>query len=339
MTLRVGLIGYGRIGAMHAGLVSRFVDGLELAALYEPVPEVARRAEVEMGVRPVEDEAALFESGIDAVAICSSTPTHPRYIKMAARAGVAAFCEKPISLDLAEAAEAVEAAESAGIPLVVGFNRRLDPGHRAVRDGIVRGEIGTPWQVLIISRDPAPPPADYLPVSGGLFRDMAIHDLDMARYLLGEEVVEVNVTATSLVIPEAGELGDVDLAFISLRYESGALGLIVNSRAAAYGYEQRIEVNGSKGQIASVDPLARHTRLATAGGFSTPALHHFFIERYQESYLRQWQEFLALVRGGENSAAATGRDGFKALALAEAAQESHDTGRPVPLGLGWISPD
>lgn len=332
MTLRVGLIGYGRIGAMHAGLVSRFVDGAELAALYEPVPEVARRAEVETGVRTVEDEAALFESGIDAVAICSSTPTHPRYIKMAARAGVAAFCEKPISLDLAEAAEAVEAAESAGIPLVVGFNRRLDPGHRAVRDGIVRGEIGTPWQVLIISRDPAPPPADYLPVSGGLFRDMAIHDFDMARYLLGEEVVEVNVTATSLVIPEAGELGDVDLAFISLRYESGALGLIVNSRAAAYGYEQRIEVNGSKGQIASVDPPARHTRLATAGGFSTPALHHFFIERYQESYLRQWQEFLALVRGGEPSAAATGRDGYAALALAEAAQRSHDNGGPVQIG-------
>ena len=339
MTLRVGLIGYGRIGAMHAGLVSRFVDGAELAALYEPVPEVARRAEAETGVRTVEDEAALFESGIDAVAICSSTPTHPRYIKMAARAGVAAFCEKPISLDLAEAAEAVEAAESAGIPLVVGFNRRLDPGHRAVRDGIVRGEIGIPWQVLIISRDPEPPPADYLPVSGGLFRDMAIHDFDMARYLLAEEVVEVNVTATSLVIAEAAELGDVDLAFISLRYESGALGLIVNSRAASYGYEQRIEVNGSKGQIASADPPLRHTRLATAGGFSTPALHHFFIERYQESYLRQWQEFLALVRGGEPSAAATGRDGFKALALAEAAQESHDTGRPVPLGLGWISPD
>ena len=328
MTLRVGLIGYGRIGAMHAEFLSRFVDGVELAALYEPVPEAARRAEAEVGVRTVGDEAALFGSGIDAVAICSSTPTHPRYIKMAAEAGVAAFCEKPISLDLAEAAEAVQAAESAGIPLVLGFNRRLDPGHQAVRDGVARGQIGTPWQVVIISRDPEPPPADYLPVSGGLFRDMAIHDLDMARYLLGEEVTEVNVTATSLVIPEAAALGDVDLALISLRYESGALGLIVNSRAAAYGYEQRVEVNGSKGQLSSVDPPLRHTRLATAGGFSTPVLHHFFVERYRESYLRQWQEFLALVRGDE-SAAATGRDGYAALALAEAAQQSHDTGRRV----------
>ena len=330
MVLKVGLIGYGRIGAMHAGLLSRFVDGAELAAVYEPVPEAARRAEAETGVRTVGDESALFGSGIDAVAICSSTPTHPRYITMAAEAGVAAFCEKPISLDLAEAAEAVAAAESAGIPLVLGFNRRLDPGHRAVRDGVARGEIGTPWQVVIISRDPDPPPADYLPVSGGLFRDMAIHDLDMARYLLGEEVVEVNVTATSLVIPEAAALGDVDLAFISLRYESGALGLIVNSRAAAYGYEQRIEVNGSKGQLASVDPPFRHTRLATAGGFSTPVLHHFFIERYQESYLQQWHDFLALIRG-EESFAATGRDGYAALALAEAAQRSHDTNRPVKV--------
>ncbi len=285
MTLRVGLIGYGRIGAMHASLLSRFVAGAELVALYEPVPEAAHRAEAETGVRTVDDAAALFGSGIDAVAICSSTPTHPRYIRMAAEAGIAAFCEKPISLDLAEAADAVEAAESAGIPLVLGFNRRLDPGHRAVRDGVAGGEIGTPWQALIISRDPEPPPADYLPVSGGLFRDMSIHDLDMARYLLGEEVVEVNVTATSLAIPEAAALGDVDLAFISLRYESGAMGLIVNSRAAAYGYEQRVEVNGSKGQLSSVDPPLRHTRLATASGFSTPALHHFFIERYQESYL------------------------------------------------------
>ncbi len=330
MTLRVGLIGYGRIGAMHAGFLTRFIDGVELAALYEPVPEAARRAEAETGVRTVSDEDALFASGIDAVAICSSTPTHPRYIKMAAEAGIAAFCEKPISLDLAEAAEAVQAAESAGIPLVLGFNRRLDPGHRAVRDGVARGEIGTPWQVVIISRDPEPPPADYLPVSGGLFRDMAIHDFDMARYLLAEEVTEVNVTATSLVIPEAAALGDVDLAFISLRYESGALGMIVNSRAAAYGYEQRIEVNGSKGQLSSVDPPLRHTRLATAGGFSSPVLHHFFIERYRESYLLQWREFLALIRG-EESSAATGRDGYAALALAEAAQESHDTGRPVKV--------
>lgn len=244
---------------MHAECLSRFVDGVELAALYEPVPEAARRAEAEVRVRTVGDEAALFGSGIDAVAICSSTPTHPRYIKMAAGAGIAAFCEKPISLDLAEAAEAVQAAGSAGIPLVLGFNRRLDPGRRAVRDGVARGEIGTPWQVVIISRDPEPPPADYLPVSGGLFRDMAIHDFDMARYLLGEEVVEVNVTATSLVIPEAAALGDVDLAFISLRYESGALGMIVNSRAAAYGYGQRIEVNGSKGRLSSVDPPVRYT--------------------------------------------------------------------------------
>lgn len=336
MTLSVGLIGYGRIGAMHADLLSRLVDGMELTVVYEPVAERARQAVLDLGVRTVVEDAALFESGIDAVAICSSTPTHPRYIKMAAQAGIAAFCEKPISLDLEEAASAVHDAESAGIPLVIGFNRRLDPAHRAVRDGVAGGEVGEPWQVLIISRDPQPPPADYLPVSGGLFRDMSIHDFDMARYLLGEEVVEVNVTATSLVIPEAAELGDVDAAFIALRYESGALGLIVNCRAAAYGYEQRIEVNGSHGQLSSVDPPLRHTRLATAAGFSTPVLHHFFIERYQESYLQQWKEFVALVQG-EESAVATGRDGFRALELAEAAQESHDTGRPVSLGPGRVA--
>jgi myo-inositol 2-dehydrogenase/D-chiro-inositol 1-dehydrogenase len=336
MTLKVGLIGYGRIGAMHAELLSRVVDGARLEAIYEPHPGRSAAAGSDTGINPVGGETELFESGIDAVAICSSTPTHSQYIKMAAEAGVAAFCEKPISLDPDEAASAVKAAEAAGIPLVIGFNRRLDPGHRAVRDGVSRGEIGDPWQVVIISRDPAPPPADYLPLSGGLFRDMAIHDFDMARYLLGEEIVEVNVTATSLVTPEAAELGDVDLAFIALRYQSGALGLIVNSRAAAYGYEQRIEVNGSKGQLASVDPSSRHIRKATAEGFSTPPLHHFFTERYQESYLNQWREFLAVVRG-EESLAASGRDGFKALMLAEAAQESHECSEPVPVGLGLIS--
>ena len=332
MTLRVGLIGYGRIGAMHAGLLSRFVDGAEVVAVYEPNPQRARQAAVESGLRTVDEEAALFEADIDAVAICSSTPTHPRYIKMAAQLGLAAFCEKPISLDLAEAASAVEAAESAGIPLVVGFNRRLDPAHRAVRDGIARGEIGDPWQVLIISRDPEPPPAHYLPVSGGLFRDMTIHDLDMARYLLGEEVVEVHVTATSLVTKEAAELGDVDVAFITLRYANGALGLIVNCRASGYGYEQRIEVNGSKGQLSSLDPPLRHTRLATAEGYFTPVLYRFFMDRYQEAYLHQWGEFLALIRG-EESLAATGRDGYAALVLAESAQRSHDTARPVRVDL------
>ncbi len=333
MTLQMGLIGYGRIGAMHADLLSRSVDGVELRAVYEPDPDRARQAHSATGIRPSSGESELFESGIGAVAICSSTPTHARYIHMAARAGVAVFCEKPISLDLAEASAAVEAADSAGVPLVVGFNRRLDPAHRAVRDGVARGEIGVPWQVLIISRDPEPPPVDYLPVSGGLFRDMTIHDFDMARYLLGEEVVEVHVTAAGLVAEEVSDLGDVDAAFVALRYESGALGMIVNCRAAAYGHEQRIEVNGSKGQVSSLDPPWRHSRLATSEGFVTPALHHFFLERYREAYLRQWEEFLAVVRG-EQSPAATGQDGYRALALAEAAQKSHDTGRPVRVGLG-----
>ena len=332
MSLRMGLIGYGRIGAMHAEMLSRSIGGVELTAVYEPDPHRARQAQSATGIAPSAGEDELFGSGIEAVAICSSTPTHARYIHMAAQAGIAAFCEKPISLDLGEAAAAVEAAETAGIPLVVGFNRRLDPAHRAVRDGVARGEIGDPWQVLIISRDPQPPPADYLPVSGGLFRDMTIHDFDMARYLLGEEVVEVNVTAASLVTEEAAAVGDVDAALVALRYESGALGMIVNCREAAYGYEQRIEVNGSGGQIASVDPPLAHTRLATSAGFATPALQHFFIERYREAYQQQWKEFRAVVRG-EPSAAATGSDGFAALVLAEAAQESHDTGVAVRVNL------
>ena len=331
MSLRVGLIGYGRIGAMHAELLSRSVEGADLGAVYEPDPQRAGQVYFDTGVEPSPGVTELFESGIEAVAICSSTPTHARYIRMAARAGVAVFCEKPISLDLHEAAGAVETAEAAGIPLVVGFNRRFDPAHRAVREGVARGEIGDPWQVLIISRDPAPPPADYLEVSGGLFRDMTIHDFDMARYLLADEVVEVQVTAASVVSEAAGRLGDVDTAFVTLRYESGALGMIANCREAAYGYEQRIEVHGSGGRLSSLDPPLRHTRLATAEGLITPPLHHFFIERYREAYLEQWRGFLAVMRG-ESSPAASGRDGYRALALAEAAQQSHDTGRPVRLG-------
>jgi myo-inositol 2-dehydrogenase/D-chiro-inositol 1-dehydrogenase len=324
-TLRIGVVGVGRIGRMHADLLAREVPGVTVAGVYDADPEAARA----VGAPAFEDlDALLAES--DAVAICSSTETHADLIVAAARAGKAIFCEKPISLDLAEVDRALAAVAEAGVPFQIGFNRRFDPAHAAVRDAVARGDVGDPQLVRISSRDPEPPPIDYVRGSGGIFLDMTIHDFDMARFVTGSEVVEVFARGAVRIDPSFAEADDVDTALITLVHEDGCLTAIDNSRQAVYGYDQRVEVFGSRGMAASENPYAHSGVVRTADGTRMSALPYFFLERYVPSYLREWDAFVRAVRGGIPPEVGPA-DARAPLVIGLAAWESLREGRPVEL--------
>lgn len=327
--LRIGVIGVGRIGRMHAELLARQVPGAAVAAVYDAEGEAARDVAATLGVPSAESvEELLRADDVDAVAICSSTDTHADLLVAAAEAGKAVFCEKPVSLDLAEVDRALGAVEAAGIPFQIGFNRRFDPAHRSVRDAVAAGAIGTPHLVRISSRDPEPPPLAYVRVSGGLFLDMTIHDFDMARYVTGSEVVEVFARGAARIDPAVGEAGDVDTALITLVHEDGCLTAIDNSRRAAYGFDQRVEAFGSHGMAASENPLAHTGIVRTADGSRSAGLPFFFLERYVPSYLREWAAFVDAVRGGTPPPVTTA-DARAPLVIGLAAWRSLREGRPV----------
>jgi myo-inositol 2-dehydrogenase / D-chiro-inositol 1-dehydrogenase len=323
-TLRVGVIGVGRIGHLHAGLLSRQVRGAALAAICDSDARRAHEVAGEYGV-PVAGSVEALLAEVDAVAICSSTATHAELIVAAAGAGRAIFCEKPISLDLAELDRALAATAAAGVALQIGFNRRHDPAHSSVRDAVASGTIGDPHLVRISSRDPAPPPADYVRDSGGIFLDMMIHDFDMARYVTGSEVVEVYARGERRIYQEAG---DVDTAVVLVTHENGCLTTIDNSRRAAYGYDQRVEVFGSRGMAASENPPAHTGVIRTAEGTRMPPLPTFFLDRYVPSYVRGWEAFVAAVQGGVQPTV-TGADARAPLVIGLAARRSYAEGRPV----------
>ena len=310
--VRIGVLGTGRIGAMHAELLARRVPGAALAVVYDAVPESADRLGAPVA-RSVED--VLSSPAVDAVAVCSSTDTHVDLVVAAAEAGKAIFCEKPLSLDLDEVDRALAAVERAGVLLQIGFNRRFDPGHRAVRNAVAAGEVGDVHILRITSRDPAPPPLDYIAVSGGLFLDMTIHDFDMARFVTGSEVVEVYARGAVRVDPAIGEAGDVDTAVVTLAHENGALTAIDNSRRAVYGYDQRVEAFGSKGVVLSENPAP---------------MPHFFLDRYEPSYIAEWEAFVAAVRSGGPSPV-PGADGRAPLMIGLAARRSGRAGRLVRI--------
>jgi myo-inositol 2-dehydrogenase/D-chiro-inositol 1-dehydrogenase len=271
-------------------------------------------------------EELLHDPRVDAVAICSATETHADLIVAAARAGKPTFCEKPVSLDLAALDRALEAVHEAGIALQVGFNRRFDPAHRAVREAVADGTIGEPHLVRISSRDPAPPAPSYARGSGGLFLDMTIHDFDMARYVTGSEVVEVFARATIRLDPALAD--DVDTALIALTHENGCLTAIDNSRRAAYGYDQRVEVFGSRGMAASENAPVHSTVVRTADGARGPRIAPFFVERYARSYVDQWSAFVTAVRD-RATPEVTGADGRAPLLIGLAARRSLVERRPV----------
>ena len=327
--VRVGVLGTGRIGRMHAELIARRVPGLALAAVHDANAAAARETAASLGVTAVGSvEELLASPTVDAIAICTGTDTHVDLLVAAAATGKPIFCEKPISLDLAEADRGLAAVERAGVLLQVGFNRRFDPAHKSVREAVASGAIGETHLVRISSRDPAPPPIAYVRASGGIFLDMTIHDFDMARYVTGSEVEEVYARGEVRIDPALSAEGDFDTVAVTLRHADGTLTVIDNSRQAAYGFDQRVEAFGSRGMAASENPSAHSGVVRTAEGTRAPALPHFFLERYLASYLAEWDAFAEAVRAGGPSPV-SGADGRAPLAIGLAACRSAREGRPV----------
>ncbi|GGL49948.1 inositol 2-dehydrogenase [Wenxinia marina] len=329
MTVRFAVLGAGRIGRVHAGAIAS-VPGATLVAIAEPMEAAANAAQAEFGCELRTIDAIEAASDIDAVVICTPTDTHADLIERFAKADKAVFCEKPVDLSVARVKEALATVEAEGATLMVGFNRRFDPDFAALKAAIDGGRIGEVEMVTLTSRDPGPPPVSYIKVSGGIFRDMTIHDFDMARWLLGEEVTEVTAQASNLVDPEIGAAGDWDSANVLLRTASGKLCTITNSRRATYGYDQRIEVLGSKGLVSAENRREANIELASGEGFTRPPLLNFFMTRYTAAYAAEIAAFVAAVAEGALTPT-TGLDGLRALELAEAAAESVRSGGTVRL--------
>lgn len=330
--LRIALFGAGRIGRMHAKNLAAH-PRVELAGIYDIDSRASAEVARETGTHASRSIGALLgDRSIDAVLIASSTDTHCTLIEHAVRARKAVLCEKPIHLDISRVDTCAKVVEASRMPVQIGFNRRFDPSHSALRDAIVEGEIGRIEQAVITSRDPGPPPLDYLRVSGGIFRDMAIHDFDMARFLLGEEPVEVTAMGSVMVDKGIGAIGDFDTVMAMLRMESGALCQINCSRRSVYGYDQRIELFGENGMLVSENPTATNVVRYTARSTSARTrLHHFFIERYAESYVHEIDAFVDAVEAGVLPLPSFD-DGRRALIAANAAVESAESGRTVRVG-------
>lgn len=318
--MRVALFGAGRIGKVHAVNVAGHARST-LAAVVDPYIEGAEALAAQYGsvVRSAED--VLRDPDIDAVLIASSTDQHAPQIEAAASAGKAIFCEKPIDLDIDRVRRVLSHLEAHPVPMMLAFNRRFDPNFAALKAQIDAGAIGKVEMITILSRDPGLPPIDYIKVSGGIFRDMMIHDLDVARWLIREEFVEVQGMGSVLVDPAVGAAGDVDTAVVTMRTASGKLASISNSRRASYGYDQRIEVHGEKGMLAAENVRESTVSLSTAEGVRLEKPMHFFLERYAQAYAREWDGFVRLVLDGEG-AMPTAEDGYAALQLAEQALAS-----------------
>jgi myo-inositol 2-dehydrogenase / D-chiro-inositol 1-dehydrogenase len=329
MTLRLGLLGAGRIGKVHAAAIAA-TPGAVLVAVADAVPEAAIALADAHGAAVREADAIMAAGDIDGVLITTPTDLHATMIEQAARAGKAIFCEKPIDLDVDRVRACLDVVASTGAKLMVGFNRRFDPNFREVRRRIDAGAIGAVEMVQITSRDPAPPPVSYIGRSGGLFRDMAIHDFDMARFLLGEEPVTVYAAASVLVDPAIGAAGDVDSAAITLTTASGRICQISNSRRATYGYDQRIEVHGAKGLLSAQNVRATTVEEATAEGYRRDPLLDFFMTRYTAAYQAEIATFVSAVTSG-TPLTPSGDDGLKALLIAEAAALSVREQRVVRL--------
>lgn len=329
MTVNFALLGAGRIGKVHAKAIAGNAEA-QLVAVADAFAEAAQAVADAYGcaVRSIEDIEA--DRSIDAVVICTPTDTHADLIDRFARAGKAVFCEKPVDLSLARVKQCLGVVKETGTVLMVGFNRRFDPHFAAVRAAIDEGRIGPVEMVQITSRDPGPPPISYIKSSGGILRDMTIHDFDMARFLLGEEPDTVFATASVLVDPAIGEAGDFDSVSVILTTASGRQCSISNSRRATYGYDQRIEVLGAAGAIAAENQRPVSIEIANAQGFTRPPLHDFFMTRYTEAYAAEIARFIAAIVEGK-PASPSGEDGLRALALADAALLSVKEGRAVKL--------
>jgi|TARA_B110000240_G_scaffold73697_1_gene83936 myo-inositol 2-dehydrogenase/D-chiro-inositol 1-dehydrogenase len=330
--IRIGLLGAGRIGQVHARAVSS-VPTAQLVAIADPISAAAGAVRNTYGCDIRTIEQILVSDDIDAVIICTPTDTHADLIEQFARAGKAIFCEKPVDLDLERVQACLSVVNETNTTLMVGFQRRYDPDFQALRAAIDAGQIGDVEMVSLISRDPGAPPYDYIERSGGIFRDMMIHDFDVARWMLGEEVETVQAAASVLTDPEIGNRGDFDSANAILRTASGRQCTITNSRRATFGYDQRIEVHGSAGSVAADNHHQSRITVANGHGYTRPPLLDFFMTRYIVAYDAEIKHFVDCV-ANRAQPRTSGHDGLMSIALAEAALESVRTGaavRPVDI--------
>jgi myo-inositol 2-dehydrogenase/D-chiro-inositol 1-dehydrogenase len=330
--VNVGLVGTGRIGRLHAEHLAFRIPQADLLAVSDIVAEAAQRCAAAFDVpTATQDHRAIMENpDIEAVVICSSTDTHARMIEEAAAAGKHIFCEKPIDFDLARIDRALAAVEDAGVKLQIGFNRRFDPNFKRVHDLVAEGKVGEPHILRITSRDPAPPPIEYVRVSGGIFLDMTIHDFDMARYLVGSEVEEIYVAGGVMVDPLIGQAGDIDTTVITLRFENGVVGTIDNSRQAVYGYDQRVEVFGSGGCVSADNNYPNTADVSDGRRVHRDLPLNFFMERYVDSYVAEMEAFIQCVQL-DMEPPVSGLDGRIPVVMGYAAQRSYAENRPVKL--------
>jgi myo-inositol 2-dehydrogenase / D-chiro-inositol 1-dehydrogenase len=331
--MKIGIIGIGRIGKIHAKNISQFVPELQIKTVADPfandeTKQFAARYKIPNVTTHAQE--ILQDEEIEAVLICSSTDTHSKYIIDSAQAGKHIFCEKPIDYDLDMVRKAIKAADEANVKLMIGFVRRFDHNHRAVFDLVKAGKIGALHIIKISSRDPEPPPISYVKVSGGIFYDMMIHDFDMARFLNGSEAVEVYAQGSVLVDPAIGDVGDVDTAVVTVKFKNGAIAVIDNSRKAVYGYDQRIEVFGENGMVANSNDLPNTACVSNAEGTSYEPCYKIMWDRYTQAFVDEMKAFEKAV--AENTETpVTGMDGLYPVLMAAAATKSLKEGRPVKI--------
>lgn len=330
--VNVGLIGAGRIGRVHAENLAYRIPAVNLSAVADVFVDSAKKvaADFQIPVVTANPQEIFDNPDIDAIVICSSTDTHAEFISAAATAGKHIFCEKPIALDLAVIDKSLADVKKNDVKLQLGFNRRFDPHFKAARDMVAAGKIGTPEIVHIISRDPSPPPVEYIKVSGGIFMDQTIHDFDMARFLIGSEVEEIFAAGGVMVDPAIGQAGDIDTAVITLRYKNGAIGTIDNSRRAVYGYDQRVEVFGSKGSVVVANPTPHTAVYSHADTVESAKPLYFFLERYMDAYAAEMQVFVDCILN-DTTPPVTGIDGRIPVVMGLAAWKSYRENRPVKL--------
>jgi myo-inositol 2-dehydrogenase/D-chiro-inositol 1-dehydrogenase len=327
--LRFGVLGAGRIGKVHAKALHES-GRAQVAYIADAMPDAASSLADSVGAKTASVDDVIAASDIDAILIATPTDTHADLIEQAARAGKMILCEKPVSLSVERIEECLKVVEQAGVPLMIGFHRRYDPNFSVLERRLRAGEIGDVEMVTITCRDPSPPPVSYIERSGGLYRDMMIHDFDMARFLLGEDPVVVHALGASLVDPAIGQAGDIDTAAVHMQTATGKMCIITNSRRATYGHDQRIEVHGSGGMLRAGNIHLTTLEKADAAGFTSDLIPFSFIERYEDAYRIEINAFLTAIEKGE-APRASGHDGLMAQKLAEAAAESLKTGQAAAV--------
>lgn len=327
--LKVGLLGAGRIATVHAKAITGHPQS-ELVAVADVFEEAATKLTAEFSGEVRSADAIIDDPDIDVILVATSTDTHSDFIERATAAGKAVLCEKPVDLSLERARACLANTKASGQPVMIGFNRRFDTNFAAVKTALEAGEIGKAEMLSITSFDPAPPPLNYVKVSGGLFRDMMIHDFDMANFIMGDTPVSLTTTASSIIDPAIAAAGDVDTAVVTMAYEDGRIAVIRNSRRAVYGYDQRLELLGSKGMLRVDNMTENQVVKSTADTVTSAKPPFFFLERYMAAYAAEWAGFVSAMTGG-HPMPVTLADGVNALAMAEAATQSAKTGQTVDL--------